>query len=75
MQAQSVNDVVLLRLVETLPDGVTVLTVDMADYAHFIRSPMALRFNGRLYGRSGWNSDRHVAYYRSDVRPAFAADW
>ena len=75
MQAQPVNDAVLLRLVETLPDGVTVLTVDVADYMHFIRSPMALRFNGRLYGRSGWNSDRHVGHYRSDVRPAFAADW
>ena len=35
----------------------------------------AIEYDGEIYGRSGWNSDRHVAYYRSDVKPALAAKW
>jgi len=71
--AQPVEATITIKLAETLPNGVMVLTVDMAEgYMCFPRrSPKALRFNGRLYGRSGWNSDKLVIYYRSDVTPAF----
>lgn len=40
------------------------------DYDHLATLPIAVEFNGRKYGRTGWNSDRNVAYYCT--RQAFA---
>jgi hypothetical protein len=40
------------------------------DYDALTLLPVAIEFEGRRYGRTGWNSDRHVAYY--STRQAFA---
>ncbi len=55
---------------ETLPDGVKVLTTDCEGYKAFKALPAALKFNGELYGKTGWNSDKHIAYYRTDAQLA-----
>lgn len=39
------------------------LETDCADYEALKVLPQALQFEGRTYGRTGWNSDRGVAYY------------
>jgi len=72
MLAKPIQNAITVRLAETLPDGVKVVHLDVADYVDFIRSPHAIEYDGEVYGRSGWNSDRHVAYYRTDKTPAFA---
>ena len=57
---------------DRLPDGVHVVTVDCDGPSAFARLPRALMFDGREYGRTGWNSDRFVAYYRTDAKTAEA---
>lgn len=39
-------------------------------YWSFTELPVALNYRGRIYGRSGHNSDRNIAYYTT--RQAFA---
>jgi hypothetical protein len=73
MHATPLKNAITVRQFETLPDGVGVVTIDCADYIGFIRTPHALEYDGVVYGRSGWNSDKCCAYYRSDVKPAFVA--
>jgi len=75
MQAKALINAITVRSTETLPNGVKVVQIDVADYIDFIRKPHAIEYDGELYGRSGWNSDRHVAYYRSDIKPALAVKW
>ena len=57
--------------VETLPNGVGVLIVSCDGYGDFKTLSRALSYNGRTYGRTGWNSDHMIAYYRSDAVVAF----
>lgn len=48
-------------------DGGTCLTVDCSNgYDDFKSLPQAVTFNGKVFGKTGWNSDRGVAYYRDD---------
>jgi hypothetical protein len=72
MQAKALYQSFTVRSTEALPDGVKVVKIDVADYIDFIRKPHAIEFNGEIYGRSGWNSDRCIAYYRTDKLVAFA---
>lgn len=50
----------------TLPNGVHIIEIPCQDYETKKRLPRAIEYQGRLYGCSGWNSDRCVAYYRTD---------
>jgi hypothetical protein len=58
---------VTIQSLETLPDGVKVIHTSVGDYQDYKRLPKAVSHNGCLYGKSGWNSDRMCAYYRTDV--------
>lgn len=51
-------------------DGDYFLTVDIdpADpYGSFKKLPAGLEYEGRLYGKSGYNSDRNKAYYKAGL--------
>lgn len=51
-------------------DGDHFLTVDIdADdpYGSFKRLPAAVEYAGRIYGKSGYNSDRNKAYYKAGL--------
>ena len=50
----------------TMPDGVSVVEMHVGSYAEFCGMPAAIRMDGKTYGKSGWNSDVNVVYYRSD---------
>jgi hypothetical protein len=39
------------------------LETDCADYTAWSALPPAVTFEGRSYGRTGWNSDRCIACY------------
>ena len=56
---------------ELLPDGVSVVTVPCIDGQAFCRLPDAISFDDKCYGKSGWNSDRNIAYYRTDIQVAW----
>ena len=51
---------------EVMPDGTRCLMVAVTDYADYKKTPAAVEYQGRVYGRTGWNSDRMVAYFKSD---------
>lgn len=64
-------DAYVLQATETLPDGVKVIVVTCPDFDALTALPMALYYRGEIYGRTGWNSDTQVAYYRSDAEVAY----
>tara|TARA_R110002096_G_scaffold188696_3_gene368651 strand:- start:942 stop:1181 length:240 start_codon:yes stop_codon:yes gene_type:complete len=73
MQAKPLENALSVKSMETLPDGVKVVTLDCRDCAAFGRTPSALEYDGEVFGRTGWNSDRFVVYYRSDKKVAFSS--
>lgn len=70
--ANAVSSAIAVLSLETLPDGVQVVTVPCADFAALEALPQAIELEGQHYGRTGWNSDRFVAYFRSDKAVATA---
>ena len=70
MQAKPVKSVSVVYG-ETLPNGVKVLVVPCENFDNLKRLPSALDYDGLRYGRTGWNSDKCVAYYRTDHKVAF----
>ncbi len=72
LRVEGIKDAVPIRSYEELPDGVRVLILDCADWKALQALPKVLKFNNELYGRTGWNSDSHVAFFRTDANIAFA---
>lgn len=66
MMADRVDNAIAVLELCTLPDGVKVATVACADYDAKCELPGAIRLRGHELGCSGWDSDRCVAFYRSD---------
>lgn len=56
---------------ETLPNGVKVAIIPCENYANLKSLPQAIDYDGLRYGRTGWNSDRCIAYYRTDCKVAY----
>ena len=73
MNAKPINDALTVLELVTLPDGVTVATVPCQDYDAKRRLPKAIRLGSSVLGCSGWNSDRCVAYFRTDCLVAVPA--
>ncbi len=65
MLATPIQNAITIRNAETLPNGVKVITVSIED---FYTSPHAIEYDGEVYGRTGWNSDKYIAYYRTDKK-------
>lgn len=66
MKASIVPDMINVAVASTC-EGTLCLVVDCRDFDHFTKLPAALLFEGRVCGKSGWNSDRGAAYYQSSV--------
>jgi len=45
--------------------GCFFLETQCHDYDEYTRIPSAVSFDGRQYGKTGWNSDRGVAYLKT----------
>jgi len=49
-------------------DHFLVVDIDPDDpYGSFKRLPAGLEYEGRIYGKTGYNSDRNRAYYKAGV--------
>lgn len=46
------------------------IMVQCDDYDHFKRLPAAVSFNGKLLGKTGWNSDTHRCHYQENAQLA-----
>jgi hypothetical protein len=46
-------------------DGECFAVVSCGDYSIYKALPAAVTFQGRAYGRTGWNSDTGHAYYKT----------
>ena len=66
--AKPIKDAYVIQSHETLPDGVRVLILPLDDgFGTYQSLRQALSYSGREYGKTGWNSDRLLAYYRDDA--------
>jgi len=70
MEAKPVKAIVVLEF-QTLPDGVRVLIVPCSGYDMTTTLPKVVECDGIMYGYTGWNSDRNIAYYRDDAMIAY----
>ena len=48
--------------------GVTYICVDCANFDEFKSLPGALLVNDKIVGKSAWDSDKGLAFFRSDIR-------
>jgi hypothetical protein len=60
-------DIIPILEIQNLPDGVAVAIVPCSDHGAFTALPGGIEIGGRIHGKTGWNSDRGIAYYRSDA--------
>lgn len=47
-------------------EGVHGLESECRDYLHFANLPGAVTFMGRVYTKTGWNSDRGIVCYQTN---------
>lgn len=74
-QAKPLHNMIPVLWVDTLPNLVKVAHVRCLDHKDLESLPNAIEYEGVVYGRSGWNSDILIAYYRTDYRNlAFRGD-
>ena len=73
MPAKPVQNALTIKHAETLPNGIKVIMLDCAGSLEYNNSPKALEYDGEIYGRTGWNSDRCISYYRTDKKVAFSS--
>jgi len=48
-------------------EGTQTVAVVCADYDYYRTLPGAVEFEGRIHGRTGWDSDKRLAYFKSNV--------
>ena len=72
MEAAPAPDVIVLLSYTKLDGGNVCYTVSCPDHDAYQALPQTIRtLNGdRLAGKTGWNSDTGVAYYRTDAMMA-----
>jgi len=77
MLANPVKNGLVVEAVQNC-EGVTFLTVSLGGGEHwdmfqtYSKLPQVVEFEGRLFGKSCWDSDKGRAYYRSDMAIATA---
>jgi len=70
MKAKAEPEYFTIQNHETLPNGVNVIILPLGEGVTFSKLPQVISYEGRLYGKTGWNSDRQVCYYRDDAHIA-----
>lgn len=72
-EVSPVQNAYVVQSLETLPNGVGVLTLSLNEgYDSYKKLPAVLLYKGMLYGKTAWNSDRLIAYFRTDAEIARA---
>ena len=65
MQAQAVNAIVITS--HGMVEGNWILETSCRDYDQYKTLPDVVEWQGQLCGKTGWNSDRGYACYKSGV--------
>lgn len=52
-------------------EGTFCLVLDCENYQEYHDLPAALSYEGRVCAKTGWNSDKNVAYYQSNRTVAY----
>ncbi|HUU89172.1 MAG TPA: hypothetical protein VMX17_15670 [Candidatus Glassbacteria bacterium] len=73
MKATALTNSVSVKSWHVLPDGVQVVEVECHDAKEFLKLPAGIVYSNRNFGKTGWNSDHNVCYYRTDKSFAFSA--
>jgi len=68
MQAKPHNDMVAITA-HYFMDNIGVLEIKVND-TDYLAQPQVLEYEGRLYGKSSWNSDTMLVCYRTDKQMA-----
>jgi hypothetical protein len=71
MKAIVVPNTFTLQSIATI-EGVLCLVVDCKDFDAYVSLPAALSYSGRQCGKTGWCSDKGLAYYQSNAKVAHA---
>lgn len=64
MQAKRVRDAVAILAEHSLGKE-RVLETSCADFDEYSELPNVVRYFGRVYTKTGWNSDKGMAYYKT----------
>lgn len=65
--AQSIPQSYKILNYGTFPEGDKFIEVNCIDYSMFCGLPGAMEYDGSVYALTGWNSDRQVACYKTNV--------
>lgn len=68
MQAKAVKGIRVLY--HDTFEGTLCLVCNCADFDCFKALPDVVEFQGKLCGKTGWNSDKGCAYFQSNARVA-----
>jgi hypothetical protein len=66
MYAKSVPQMIRVHILQKIERD-TVAEVSCRDYDEFVALPDAIEVEGKILGKTGWNSDRNYACYKSGV--------
>ena len=66
MEAKVMDRYIMIKADYQLGDC-RVLETDCADYDAYTALPRVVERDGVLFGLTGWNSDRGMAYYKSNT--------
>lgn len=69
--AQVIGNAISIYTACTLPDGVGYLEIPCVDYEDLQELPDAVLYRGQTYTRTGWDSDRCVACFKTNLVPAY----
>jgi hypothetical protein len=67
MTGKVLKDQISILAVEKFGE-LTVASTTCNDFNAYLDLPDAIEVEGKVLGKTGWNSDRSVAYFRSDAK-------
>jgi hypothetical protein len=56
----------------TFPEGDSFIEISCIGYEAFTALPAGMKYDGKVYALTGWNSDRQTACYKTDVKLGWA---
>ena len=76
MNVTPVTDALTVKRVEDLSDWYVgsnrFVVLECGDYDAFRSLPRAVVYDGEVYARTGWNSDRREVYYSNKMKVAYS---
>lgn len=68
MQAIIQSNMIVIQNIYLI-EGDTICIVDCEDYDAYKKLPQALMLdNGKICGKTGWNSDKQIACFKDNIR-------